>query len=270
VLSSTIFQASSESSIGFTVPDSEAGRAVAALKRAFREELQTGLIDGISSRGDAAVVAVVGNGMAGTPGISARVFAALAAGGVNVIAIAQGSSELNISFVVGGAQAAEAARRIHGAFQLSKIGGGRSPEAPRTDVAARLQARRASLADQARSRNGSSQVRVVAPSIAGYVFDHAGSAASPAAPGPGQRTRAAPGLLGGRKADTRRPLPSSRATPSRPALVDVTAEDRRPAARGPRPGLRPRARQQEAARRLRPELRKVAGRGRRGGTPHPL
>jgi aspartokinase len=48
------------------------------------------------------VIAVVGDGMAGTPGISARVFAALESGGINVVAIAQGSSERNISCVVAG------------------------------------------------------------------------------------------------------------------------------------------------------------------------
>src|SRR5437867_390979 len=160
---STIFQASSESSIGFTLPEGEAGRAVTALRRAFREELQTGLIDGITARSAVAVVAVVGSGMAGTPGISARVFSALAAGGVNVIAIAQGSSELNISFVVEGAQAAEAARRVHAAFQLSKIGGGRCPEAPRTDVVLLGSGRVGrALADQLAARNGGSRVRVVA------------------------------------------------------------------------------------------------------------
>ena len=226
---STIFQASSESSIGFTVPDSEAGRAVAALKRAFREELQSGLIDGITSRGDAAVVAVVGNGMAGTPGISARVFAALAAGGVNVIAIAQGSSELNISFVVGGEQAAEAARRVHGAFQLSKIGGGRSPESPRTDVVLLGFGRVGrALADQLASRNGGSRVRVVAAlDRSGYVFDPRGISRPRLlrlAQGKDQGELLA--SLGGRKAGAAEALAfiASHAV-SRPTLVDVTAED---------------------------------------------
>src|SRR5260221_140018 len=226
---STIFQASSESSIGFTVPESEAGKAVAALKRAFREELQTGLIDGVTSRGDAAVVAVVGNGMAGTPGISARVFSALAAGGVNVIAIAQGSSELNISFVVGGAQAAEAARRVHGAFQLSKIGGGRSPEAPRTDVVLLGFGRVGrALADQLASRNGGSRVRVVAAlDRSGYVFDPRGiSRPRLLRLAQGKDQGALLASLGGRKAGAAEALAfiASHAV-SRPTLVDVTAED---------------------------------------------
>ena len=90
-------------------------------------------MDGVTARSGVAVLAVVGNGMAGTPGIAARVFSSLAAARVNVMAIAQGSSELNISFAVAAAQAAEAARAVHAAFQLSKIGGGRRRSA-RTDV----------------------------------------------------------------------------------------------------------------------------------------
>ena len=131
---STIFQGSSESSIGFTVPESEADRAVASVSRAFGQEIETGLIDGVTARKGMAVIAVVGEGMAGTPGIAARVFSALEAGGLNVVAIAQGSSERNISFVVVAGEAAEAARRVHAAFQLSKIGGGARARRRRTDV----------------------------------------------------------------------------------------------------------------------------------------
>ena len=131
---STIFQASSESSIGFTVPEDQAERAVAGVRQGLRHELTHGLIDGVTARTRMAVIAVVGEGMVGTPGISARVFTALEAGGINVVAIAQGSSERNISFVVGSADAAEAARRVHAAFQLSKIGGGRPLSKPHTDV----------------------------------------------------------------------------------------------------------------------------------------
>jgi aspartokinase len=76
---STIFQASSESSIGFTVPESEAARAVRAVGGAFQGELATGLIDNVSARPGMAVIAVVGDGMVGTPGVAARVFSSLAA-----------------------------------------------------------------------------------------------------------------------------------------------------------------------------------------------
>jgi aspartokinase/homoserine dehydrogenase 1 len=87
---STIFQASSESSIGFTLPEAEADRAVRGVQRAFRHELGSGLIDRVFARPGMAVVAVVGDGLAGSPGIAARVFSALASGGIHVVAIAQG------------------------------------------------------------------------------------------------------------------------------------------------------------------------------------
>lgn len=131
---STIFQGSSENSIGFTVPATEAERAVARISAAFAQEIATGLIDEVTARPGVSVLAVVGDGMAGTPGIAARVFSSLEDGGVNVIAIAQGSSERNISFVVDSSQATEAARRVHAAFQLSKIGGGQAGRMPFTDV----------------------------------------------------------------------------------------------------------------------------------------
>ena len=72
--------------------------------------------------------------MAGHRGIAARVFAALADAGINIVAIAQGSSELNISFVVAAKDAAPAQRAVHAAFQLAKIGGGSATRAAHRDV----------------------------------------------------------------------------------------------------------------------------------------
>jgi aspartokinase/homoserine dehydrogenase 1 len=173
---STIFQASSESSIGFTVPELEAERGVRSVRHAFREELGTGLIDSVNARPGIAVVAVVGDGMAGAPGIAAKVFSSLAAGGINVVAIAQGSSERNISFAVTEAEAPEAARRVHAVFQLSKIGGGRPAAVPRTDVVLLGFGRVGrALADQIAAANGDSTVRVVGVlDRSGYVFDPRG------------------------------------------------------------------------------------------------
>jgi bifunctional aspartokinase / homoserine dehydrogenase 1 len=173
---STIFQASSESSIGFTLPETEADRAVVSLRKAFREELTNGLIDNVTSRPGMAVVAVVGDGMAGAPGVAARVFSALSSGGINVVAIAQGSSERNISFAVTEDQATEAARRVHAAFQLSKIGGGRAPAAPRTDVVLLGFGRVGrALADQIAAANGQGTVRVVGLlDRSGYIFEPRG------------------------------------------------------------------------------------------------
>src|SRR5580765_1883322 len=121
---SLISQASSEHSICLSVPEAQAPRARASLLEAFAEEISRREIDGVDLAAGLSTISVVGLGMAGTPGIAARVFSALARGGINVVAIAQGSSELNISFVVSSEQAPRAQRRIHDAFQLSKIGGG--------------------------------------------------------------------------------------------------------------------------------------------------
>ncbi len=131
---SLISQASSEHSICAGVPERQGEAARRSLLEAFREEIARREVDGVEVLGGLATISVVGLGMAGTPGIAARVFGALSSGSINVVAIAQGSSELNISFVVGAGQAGEAQRRIHDAFQLSKIGGGQAAAAERADV----------------------------------------------------------------------------------------------------------------------------------------
>jgi len=225
---STIFQASSESSIGFTIPESQADRAVRRLRHAFKHELEQGLIDGVTARPHMSVVAVVGEGMVGTPGISARVFAALESGGINVVAIAQGSSERNISFVVSSAQAPEAARRVHAAFQLSKIGGGRPVTKRHTDVVLLGFGRVGrALSDQIATA-ATGDVRIVGLlDRSGYLFDSRGLA----------RTRllrlardkdagALLASLGGHKATAAEALSvmSSHAV-SRPVIVDVTSDE---------------------------------------------
>lgn len=226
---STIFQGSSESSIGFTVPESEAPRAVRRLEQAFRDEIRGGLIDGVSAKLGMAVVAVVGDGMAGTPGISARVFTALETSRINVVAIAQGSSERNISFVVASGEAAEAARKVHSAFQLSKIGGGRAPDRPSTDVVllgfGRVGRALATLIGASPKRR---RVRIVGLlDRSGYVFDSRGLSE--------RRLRALTekkdagallASLGGTAATALDALAfmSSHAV-SRPVLVDVTSDE---------------------------------------------
>ena len=131
---SLITQASSEHSICFCVPAASAERARRCLGDAFREEISHREIDGVTVRTGVATLAVVGLGMAGTPGVARRVFSALADRGINVIAIAQGSSELNISAVVDEAQSAEAQRAVHAAFQLGKLGGGSVSAPDRLDI----------------------------------------------------------------------------------------------------------------------------------------
>jgi len=226
---STIFQASSESSIGFTIPESESGRAVAALRRAFRDELATGLIDNVSARTGTAVVAVVGDGMVGTPGVAARVFDGLATGGINVVAIAQGSSERNISFVVNESDLAEAAQRVHTVFQLSKIGGGRPLAAPRTDVVLLGFGRVGrALADQIVQPNDSVNVRVVGLlDRSGFVFEPRGLSRRRLLDLAREKDRGALiSSLGGKAATAAEALTvmASHAV-SHPVIVDVTSEE---------------------------------------------
>src|SRR5881227_2435471 len=131
---SLITQASSEHSICFSVPAESAERARKSLEETFRPEIGRQEIDGVEVRTGLATLVVVGLGMAGTPGIAARVFSALAEARINVIATAQGSSELNLSLVVDAKDAPRAQRAVHAAFQLSKIGGGAVAHPDRTDV----------------------------------------------------------------------------------------------------------------------------------------
>lgn len=115
-----ISQGSSEQSICCVVQRADAQRACAAVRTAFREEFARGLIRSVESRDDIVVVAVVGGGMRGTPGIAATLFGALGKNKINVIAVAQGSSELNISLVVHETDCAKALNVIHGAFHLAQ------------------------------------------------------------------------------------------------------------------------------------------------------
>jgi aspartate kinase len=108
-----ISQASSEQSICFAVPVTFAGDVVDAVEEEFAEELKRRDIDRIWAMRPVSIVTVVGNGMRGTPGIAGRIFGALGQHGVNIIAIAQGSSECSISLVVDGADTADAVRHIH-------------------------------------------------------------------------------------------------------------------------------------------------------------
>jgi aspartokinase/homoserine dehydrogenase 1 len=114
-----ISQGSSEHSICCAIPEEQAERAVAAVLRAFEHELQEGQIQSVDVDPDLAILAVVGDGMAGTPGIAAKVFTALGTSGVNVRAIAQGASERNISVVVEGRSATRALRAVHAGLYLS-------------------------------------------------------------------------------------------------------------------------------------------------------
>ncbi|MGE5313460.1 MAG: aspartate kinase [Acidobacteriota bacterium] len=111
-----ISQASSEHNVCVVVPKTDCAQAVKELREEFDIDLAKKIIDDVAVQDPVSIVAVVGEGMRGTWGIAGRTFDAVAQAHVNIVAIAQGSSELNISFVVDQAEAAKAVRAIHEAF----------------------------------------------------------------------------------------------------------------------------------------------------------
>lgn len=112
-----ISQSVSEANISFIINRGLLEKAVNALEIAL---LGRGLIREVTAEDDICVVAVVGAGMRGTPGVASRVFSAVARRGINIRMIAQGSSELNISFVVKEVDGEEAVRAIHEEFRLGE------------------------------------------------------------------------------------------------------------------------------------------------------
>jgi aspartokinase/homoserine dehydrogenase 1 len=110
-----ISQASSEHTICFAVRAIDSSVAVAAVRHEFRFEFQHQLIS-LDEKPDQAIVAVVGDGMKGHPGVSGKIFGSLGRRNINITAIAQGASERNISFVVDAPQQARALNIIHEAF----------------------------------------------------------------------------------------------------------------------------------------------------------
>jgi aspartokinase/homoserine dehydrogenase 1 len=114
-----ISQASSEHSICIAVPQDVAERAGQVVREAFADELESGQIQRVEVTGSQSIVAVVGDGMAGTPGVAGRFFSNLGRAGINVRAIAQGSSERNISAVIDSDESTRALRAAHSGFYLS-------------------------------------------------------------------------------------------------------------------------------------------------------
>lgn len=115
-----ISQASSEHSICFAVPEAQGERARDTVQRAFLAEIQQGLIEDIELISPVSILAAVGDRMAETPGVSGKLMSALGNARVNIRAIAQGSSERNISVVVDHKDATRALRAAHAAFYLSE------------------------------------------------------------------------------------------------------------------------------------------------------
>jgi aspartokinase/homoserine dehydrogenase 1 len=114
-----ISQASSEHSICIAVPQEVAERARQVVSEAFADELSSGQIQSVDVTDAQSIVAVVGDGMTGTPGVAGRFFGTLGRAGINIRAIAQGSSERNISAVVDSDESTRALRAAHSGFYLS-------------------------------------------------------------------------------------------------------------------------------------------------------
>ncbi|MDT8304573.1 MAG: aspartate kinase [Anaerolineae bacterium] len=112
-----ISQASSEQSICFSVPGEATETVIAALQQEFAGEFQRRDMDRVWAEQPVAIVTVVGARMRGTPGIAGRLFGALGNAAINIIAIAQGSSECSISMVIAEADTGAAVRQIHALLQ---------------------------------------------------------------------------------------------------------------------------------------------------------
>ncbi len=117
-----ISQASSEFNISLVVKHNEGEKAVRALREAFELELARHTIESVKLEENLAILAVVGEGMKGHPGAAGKIFSALGDAGVNIVAIAQGSSEFNISLVIAQTDAPLAVQSIHDAFHLAQVG----------------------------------------------------------------------------------------------------------------------------------------------------
>jgi len=114
-----ITQASSEHSISIAITDKETKKAINAITEEFEKEIEDGLIDQVKAESDLCVVAIIGEQMKNVPGVAGRLFEGLGKNGINIVAIAQGSSELNISFVINKQDESKALNAIHDSFFLS-------------------------------------------------------------------------------------------------------------------------------------------------------
>ena len=114
-----ITQGSSEHAISFAVKPADADKARVAVESVFAYEIDRGVVNRIKVEQDLSVVAIIGQDMRDQPGISGRLFQALGKNGINAVAIAQGSSELNVSVVIPTEDETKALNALHEAFFLS-------------------------------------------------------------------------------------------------------------------------------------------------------
>jgi aspartokinase/homoserine dehydrogenase 1 len=113
-----VSQSSSQNDICFVISSADEKRALKALRDAFAPEIAKQTVEHVSANPDVAIVAVVGEKMRGIPGVAGRTFGALGREGVNIIAIAQGSSEYNISLVIEAGSTQRALTALHKEFRL--------------------------------------------------------------------------------------------------------------------------------------------------------
>ncbi len=233
---SFITQASSEHAISVCIPAENADAARAALESTFAAERARREIEKVDVTRDVAMLAVVGLGMAGTRGLAARLFSALGRAHINIVAIAQGSSELNITVVLDDAQASEAVRAVHNEFQLDKIGGGAANTSTHVDVVlfgfGQIGREFSRMLDRGKARQA---VRVVAVcDRSGLVFDARGLGTRRLAALAAHKQSGKPlaAVEGGEKLTGAAAVQAiARHALSHPVLVDVTADDTLPALR---------------------------------------
>lgn len=115
-----ISQASSEQSFCFITPNSHTSQVLDAIRKELKAEIDRRDIDRVWAREDVVIVTVVGAGMRGMPGVAARVASALAEKSINILVIAQGSSEYSISLVVRADEGVEAVRALHNLISLNE------------------------------------------------------------------------------------------------------------------------------------------------------
>ncbi|MEM6927352.1 MAG: aspartate kinase, partial [Myxococcota bacterium] len=234
-----ISQSSSESTICFAVPEADAGAAEQALKGALAEAIAGHEVEEIVVRRDVALIAAVGLGMAQTPGVASRVFAALSRRDINVLAIAQGSSELNLSLALERDSTVAGLQAIHEEFGLDRIDTG-EPAARRLDL---LLMGCGHIGRELLQRLGESHGSFAELSLvpcvvgvvdrSGYVLDPAGldAAACQAIIAHKEARGALVDLPGGRSGDTQSMVDDAvRYRLSRAVLVDVSDADASPAA----------------------------------------
>ena len=115
-----VSQAASENNTSIGVKDEDADNAVRVLNDEFRLEIEDGRMFPMHAESGLATVAIVGENMRRTPGISGKLFEVLGRSGISIIAIAQGASEMNISFVVKGTDLRKALNVLHDSLFLSE------------------------------------------------------------------------------------------------------------------------------------------------------